>query len=113
MQGVPETDRAGGNTIDAHVHLSVPPTARSARLLWRGSRWGVYYRSSPGDVGAHAEFRQIDRELLRLEVDPADTEAVIACVEDGFHAAGYGATRRAAEDDPVAAGWDIEHLGTA
>ncbi len=98
--------------MDAHVRLNVPPAARSARLLSRGRRWGLYYRSRPGDVESHAEFRQIDQEMLRLDhVDQADTEAVIAHVEDRLRAAGFGATRRPDEGEPVVAGWDIEHLG--
>jgi len=100
--------------MDANVSLIVPAAARTARLMSRNRRWGVYYRSFPGDAEGHVEFRQIDPDLLRLDdVDPTDADAVIAHVEDRLRAAGYDATRRPDEGGPVAAGWDIERSGFA
>lgn len=97
-----------------HVQLNVPPEAETARLLTRAGRWGVYYRSVLGDSEGRLEFRQIDSDLLRADlVDPADTDAVVTHVERRLRAAGYVTERRAADDDHVAATWDISHPGAA
>ncbi len=100
--------------MDVNVSLNVPAAARTVRLMSRNRRWGVSYRSFPGDAEGHVEFRQIDSDLLRLDdVDPTDADAVIAHVEDRLRAAGYDATRRPNEGEPVAASWDIERSGAA
>lgn len=97
-----------GNAMDDQVHLNVPPEARTAKLLTRHRRWGVYYRSMIGDVEGRVEFRQIDPEVLSADqVDPTDTAAVVTHVERQLHAAGFDTTRRPSEGEPVAAAWDI------
>ncbi|HEY5024298.1 MAG TPA: hypothetical protein VII76_04915 [Acidimicrobiales bacterium] len=98
--------------MDAHVHLTVPPAADTARLLTRNQRWGVYYRSLVGDIEGRLEFRQIRSDRLRAdEVDPTDADAVVAHVERRLQAAGYDTALRAPEGDPVVAGWDIQRRG--
>jgi len=100
--------------MDVHVHLNVPPATRTARLLRRNRRWGLYFRARPGDAENRVEFRQIDPGLLRLDdVDPTDVDVVIAHVEDRLKAAGYDTTRLPDEGEPVAAGWEIEQRGDA
>ena len=100
--------------MEDHVRLKIPPAARIVRLLSRNRRWGIYYRSLLGDVEGRVEFRHIDPNLLRLDrVDPTDTDAVIAHIEDRLRAAGYDARRRPDERDAVAASWDIDRLGAA
>jgi hypothetical protein len=94
--------------MDGQVHLNVPPEAHTAKLLNRHRRWGVYYRSLTGNVEGRVEFRQIDPEALSADdVDPTDTTAVVAHVEQQLQEAGYDTTRRPSEGEPVAATWDI------
>ena len=100
--------------MDAHVRLNVPPAAETARLLSRNRRWGVYYRSLVGDTEGRVEFRMIDGEMLRAdEVDPGDTDAVVAHIELRLHAAGFDTLRRPPEDAPVAATWSLRRQGAA
>jgi len=100
--------------MDAHVHLNVPPATRTARLLRRNRRWGLYFRARAGETENRLEFRQIDPGLLRLDhVDPTDVDAVIAHVEDRLKAAGYDTARLPDEGEPVAAVWGIEQRGAA
>ena len=100
--------------MDAHVQLTVPSAAETARLLSRNQRWGVYYRSVVGEVEGRLEFRQIRSEMLRADhVDPADTDAVVAHVERCLDEAGYDTARRPFEDDQNAASWDIRRRGAS
>lgn len=94
--------------MDAHVRLNVPPEAQVARLLSRNRRWGVYYRSVVGDSEGRLEFRHIDLDLLRADdVDPADTEAVIAHIELQIQAAGFDTARQPSDGESIAASWDL------
>jgi anion-transporting ArsA/GET3 family ATPase len=99
--------------MDAFVQLQVPPAAETARLLTRHHRWGLYYRSLVGDTEGRLEFRQIDSAMLRADdVDPDDTDAVVDHIERRLYEAGYDTTRKASEDEPVAATWDIRPRST-
>ena len=100
--------------MDAHVQLNVPPDAVTARLLTRNRRWGVYYRALVGETEGHVEFRMIDPDMFRAdEVDPADSDAVIAHIERRLHGAGFDTVRRPPEDAPVTAAWDLHRRGAA
>jgi hypothetical protein len=100
--------------MEVHVHLNVPSEAETARLLTRNRRWGVYYRSVVGDIEGRLEFRQIHPEMLRADqVDPTDTDAVVAHIERRLQAAGYDTARRPPEGEPIAATWDIQRRDVA
>lgn len=94
--------------MDRHVLLNVPPTAQTARLLSLKRRWGISYHSTLGDTEGRVEFRQIGSDTLRADqVDPTDTEAVIAHIERRLHSEGYDTARKPVEERPTAASWDI------
>jgi hypothetical protein len=90
------------------VVLNVPPLARTARLKSQSQLWHIRYHWQVGEIESHVEIRSIDPEMLRADdVDPSDTAAVVAHIEQRLQAEGYAFDDRPIEEDFCVASWAI------